>query len=130
MSMGLQESVRVYNMHRDASIEKHVEISLLTSANKMTFDFDSGDLYIAAFPILHEALSLKIYSALGRTSSHILRIKLQDKEVRQWVINEMLASSGSMISGSEVAVYYHSLLIVGSLGGKLLICEAPITETY
>ncbi|CAO4362172.1 unnamed protein product [Caenorhabditis nigoni] len=120
----IRESLLAYKVAKDMTLDSMYEMMLLTSPIGLFVESKSGDVWIAAHPVLHE--SAWHYSNPERknvhSSSQVLRIRIQE-EGNSWVTTEPYANDGATISASSAIVYTDDQMIIGSSFGRLLHCD-------
>uniref|UniRef100_A0A914WIH7 Paraoxonase n=1 Tax=Plectus sambesii TaxID=2011161 RepID=A0A914WIH7_9BILA len=118
----MSEAIKVYKLAKDMSIEKHTEVSLLTSPDNMFIDPNNGDIWVGCHPVGHEVMKHVADPKNIRSSSQVLKVRMQEGH-KSWVITEPYANDGATISGSTVAVYYEQQMLIGTIYHKLLQCD-------
>ncbi|KIH57368.1 Arylesterase [Ancylostoma duodenale] len=116
----LNENVRVYALEKDYSLTFRTQISLLSSPAGIHIEEETGDIWIALHPVLHQAYLVTLYPSDEnvRSSSQVLR-----EDGVSWVITEPYANDGATISASNAVVYDKDHLLIGSMFGRLLHCD-------
>ncbi|EYC42600.1 hypothetical protein Y032_0525g2924 [Ancylostoma ceylanicum] len=120
----LNENVRVYALEKDYSLTFRTQISLLSSPAGIHIEEETGDIWIALHPVLHQAFLVTLYPSdeKVRSSSQVLRVRIQEDGI-SWVITEPYANDGATISASNAVVYDKDHLLIGSMFGRLLHCD-------
>ncbi|ETN76520.1 hypothetical protein NECAME_03452 [Necator americanus] len=120
----LNENIRVYALEKDYSITFRTQISLLSSPAGMHIEDETGDIWVALHPVLHQVFLVTMYPGdeKVRSSSQVLRVRMQEDGV-SWVITEPYANDGATISASNAVIYDKDHLLVGSMFGRLLHCD-------
>ncbi|CAI2300737.1 unnamed protein product [Caenorhabditis sp. 36 PRJEB53466] len=120
----IRESVFAYKVAKDMSLSLQYEMMLLTSPIGMYVEPKSGDIWLAAHPILHEALYHYAFAEhyAIHSSSQILRIRIQE-ESTSWVTTEPYSNDGATISASSAVVFHDDQMLIGSSFGRLLHCD-------
>lgn len=120
----INENIRVYKLQKDFSLIFRTQISLLSSPAGMSIEEESGDIWVALHPVLHQAflLTLNPGNEQIRSPSQVLRVRIQEDGV-SWVITEPYTNDGATISGSNDVVYDKEHMLIGSMFGRLLHCD-------
>ncbi|VDO94580.1 unnamed protein product [Heligmosomoides polygyrus] len=118
------ETVAVYKLAKDHRSISHVsDVPLLTSPDNFCLDKD-GAVWIAAHPVLKDALaSLSDFDDPTATApSQVLKLVFS-KDFKKWEITEPFADDGRFISASSVAAPYGNQLLIGSVCRELVHCD-------
>ncbi|KAL6732039.1 hypothetical protein Aduo_002842 [Ancylostoma duodenale] len=120
----LNENIRVYALEKDYSLTFRTQIALLSSPAGIHIEEETGDIWIALHPVLHQAYLVTLYPSDEnvRSSSQVLRVRIQEDGI-SWVITEPYANDGATISASNAVIYDKDHLLIGSLFGRLLHCD-------
>uniref|UniRef100_A0A8R1DMP1 Arylesterase n=1 Tax=Caenorhabditis japonica TaxID=281687 RepID=A0A8R1DMP1_CAEJA len=120
----IRESLYSYKVNKDMSLESLYEMMLLTSPIGMFVESKSGDVWIAAHPVLSESAYHYTYPDQKRvsSSSQVLRIRFQE-DGKTWVTTEPYANDGATISASSSIVFHDDQMLIGSSFGRLLHCD-------
>lgn len=125
----IRESIFAYKVAKDTTLELLYEMMLLTSPIGVFVESKTGDIWIAAHPVIHESAwhythpeNQNIHSP-----SQILRIRIQE-EGNSWVTTEPYANDGATISASSSVVFTDEQMLIGSSFGRLLHCD--LTHSY
>uniref|UniRef100_A0A0K0CTE2 GSDH domain-containing protein n=1 Tax=Angiostrongylus cantonensis TaxID=6313 RepID=A0A0K0CTE2_ANGCA len=72
-------NIRVYKLQKDFSLIFRTQISLLSSPAGMYIEEESGDIWVALHPVLHQAflLTLNPGDEQIRSPSQVLRVRIQ-----------------------------------------------------
>ncbi|VDL64733.1 unnamed protein product [Nippostrongylus brasiliensis] len=73
------ENIRVYKLEKDFSLTFRTQISLLSSPAGIHVEEETGDLWVALHPVLHQlvVVTLNAGDERVRSSSQVLRIRIQ-----------------------------------------------------
>ncbi|CAJ0570276.1 unnamed protein product, partial [Mesorhabditis spiculigera] len=120
----LSEAIRVYSISPSLALTQKTEISLLSSPMGIQIDEQSGDIWTALLPVVHDAFFHLSDPGEARikAASQVLRIRMQEDGI-SWVITEPYANDGATISGSVSVIYFQEQMLIGSLFGRLLHCD-------
>ncbi|KAK0422044.1 hypothetical protein QR680_007330 [Steinernema hermaphroditum] len=121
LSLTFAESIRVYTVARDLSLNKSTEIYVMTSPDQVFVDPNSGDLWVACHLVAHKLISHYIWPQ-KKTPSQVLRIRMMDNGMT-WVITEPYANDGFGISGASGVLMNNGTMVIGSRLNRAVQCR-------
>ncbi|XP_070581953.1 serum paraoxonase/arylesterase 2-like [Ptychodera flava] len=119
-----EESVIVFAVQEDYSIDKLQVIPVHTGVDNLEVDTDTGDLWLGCHPVQHQLVGY-LHNKYPSTPSQVLRIRFKsdDHSHGDYEIQEVFVDDGAIISGSSVAKFYKNKLLIGSVLHTTLYCE-------
>uniref|UniRef100_A0A1I7Z8A6 Paraoxonase n=1 Tax=Steinernema glaseri TaxID=37863 RepID=A0A1I7Z8A6_9BILA len=121
LSLTLAESVRVYNVGKDLSLNKTTEIYLMSSPDQIFIDSSSGDLWVACHPVMHKLLR-HYMRPQKKAPSQVVRIRMLDGGMT-WVVTEPYANDGFGISAASAVLMKNGTLLIGSRLSRAVQCR-------
>ncbi|XP_018416268.1 PREDICTED: serum paraoxonase/arylesterase 2-like [Nanorana parkeri] len=111
-------TINVYEKHANWSLTFIKAVDVDTSADNLSVDPVTGDIWTGAHPNLYKIFNYKDEDPPG---SEVIRV--QDIHTDHWIVHRVYVNNGSVIQGSSVASPYKKKLIIGTVFHKTLYCQ-------
>jgi len=120
----LDRTLTVYGINQDKTITKKTKIQTDTALDNLFIDEEKLSIWTGAHPILHKLISYIRLPKSTKTPSHVVRFQFKNANFDQVTsIDDPYMNDGSQLSASSAVVKYKNQILIGSVHGKMLICD-------
>ncbi|KAK3595227.1 hypothetical protein CHS0354_021542 [Potamilus streckersoni] len=117
------QQITVFKRNKDDSLDGIQTVPVDCGVDNIEVDPSSEDLWVGGHPSPGKAIEYNANAGKNRTApSQVFRMKTSKGLITDVI--EIYRNNGTEISASTVATYFKRRILIGSIGSKLLLCDA------